>query len=788
MSKTQQIYNAVRDGITSGEYPAGGRLPRVRWWGNHYDASLSVVNHAFDLLEQDGVIERRPRSGVFVRKPETGASLPSTDGWEGVSQRMVLVCVPTTDGEVHNKLLCHLCTELSRNGYSAVVLDMRMLATPRPSPMLQRHLNHLLAQGFHSAIAVGTDYWKNPFLKEFPQERIVMCLNLDYPTVPGSAVLVDYESGFHALTCHLLERGYHRIAFAMPRPGQDGQVTRLHHYSMMRSGYENALREHGLAGQQRYLEALDGLPDEQEAVSALSLIMFAPDPPDAIMTYTDSQAEYILDAAQNLGLQVPEQLAVTSFFDTAGALRQGRRRITTARVGLAELARKTVALAIAPPENSQILFLRPEILPGLTTPRKNPVMTQDTNSQRFYIGALDIADRKLFRDPAPTRLHSPRLGTGGLFRDIFLWDTAFCTMWARYHTDRFPVEASLDNFYLCQAESGFISRQITPEGVSRWREGSTLGFAPPLLSWAEWELSPFVPGRLARVYGPLCRLHEFNWTHFRRDDGLFYSDAYGSGMDNLPRWDDRSQVTQEGGIPFRRSDIVDRGSQGDERFRAMSTQREMDFSWNRQLGWCDTTCQVAFDALNLARIARALGCKEDARRYEARHHELAELVNRLCFNPSTGIYADRLGNAPLNRKTICGFWPLLSEIATKEHAEALFAHLENPDTFGRPHGIPALAADQPEYHPEDGYANGPAWPHTNYMVIKGVQKYGRDALARKLAHRLYDAAEKLFFKTGTIWENYSPEQDEKPTSISGQDFCGWSALIPICFKREFLNP
>ena len=258
-------------------------------------------------------------------------------------------------------------------------------------------------------------------------------------------------------------------------------------------------------------------------------------------------------------------------------------------------------------------------------------------------------------------------------------------------------------------------------------------------------------------------------------------------MDNLPRWDVRSQVTKEGGLPFRRSDITDRGPEGDALFQAMREQQEMEFSWNRQLGWCDTTCEVAFDALNLSRIARAIGNEEDARRYEERHRELAELVNRLCWNPATGFYSDRLGDAPLMRKTICGFWPLLSEIATRRQAEALFEHLENPATFGRPHGIPALAADQPEYQPECGYANGPAWPHTNYMAIKGIQKYGETELARKLARRLYDTAEKLFYKTGTIWENYSPEQDEKPPAISGQDFCGWSALIPICFKREFLT-
>ena len=108
----------------------------------------------------------------------------------------------------------------------------------------------------------------------------------------------------------------------------------------------------------------------------------------------------------------------------------------------------------------------------------------------FYQAALNIAERKLFRDSEPTKLASPRLGTGGPFVDIFLWDTAFSTFWARYHADRFPVAASLDNFYRCQTSEGFISRQIRPDGVSKWAADSTIGFAPPLLAWAELELAP----------------------------------------------------------------------------------------------------------------------------------------------------------------------------------------------------------------------------------------------------------------------------------------------------------
>lgn len=405
----------------------------------------------------------------------------------------------------------------------------------------------------------------------------------------------------------------------------------------------------------------------------------------------------------------------------------------------------------------------------------------------FYQAALAIAERKLFRDSKPTLLASPRLGTGGTFVDIFLWDTAFSSLWARYHADRFPVAESLDNFYRCQTPEGFISRQIRPDGISKWSPESTLGFAPPLLAWAELELAPFLPGRLEKVFEPLLRQHRFNFAHFRRPDGLFFTDCWGSGMDNLPRWDSPEEVTRAGGIPLSREMLTATTPEADAFFQWLKNQTEMPFYWNRQLGWCDTSCQMAFNARNLAEIARRLGRTEEERELRSQHADIAAAVNELCFNETTGFYSDRLGDHPLNRRTVCGFWPLISEVATPERAERIIRTLRDPAAFGRPCGIPTLPADDPDYLPEGGYARGPAWAHTNYMVLKGLQKYGEEKLARELAGKLYHAAETLWEITGTIWENYSPEQCRRPPERSCRDFCGWSALIPITFEREFLS-
>ena len=227
----------------------------------------------------------------------------------------------------------------------------------------------------------------------------------------------------------------------------------------------------------------------------------------------------------------------------------------------------------------------------------------------FYEAALAIARRKLSRDANPQLLRSPRLGTGGDFVNIFLWDTAFSVQWAKFHADEFPVADSLDNFYALQFPDGFISRESCPDGTSRWAPECPSAFAPPLLAWAELDLyeGGFITTRLPEVFPHLLAQYEYNKAHFRRPDGLYYTDMLGCGMDDMPRWNSVSDLTPEGGIPLTRESITAPGEEREKTYRWLRGIPHGVCDWNRQIGWCETTAQSAFFALCLARIAHIIG-------------------------------------------------------------------------------------------------------------------------------------------------------------------------------------
>ncbi|MBR4163334.1 MAG: winged helix-turn-helix transcriptional regulator, partial [Solobacterium sp.] len=61
-----QLYQKVREEIVEGVYAYGTKIPSKRNMSLETGTSLITVEHAYDLLAEEGYIESRERSGYFV--------------------------------------------------------------------------------------------------------------------------------------------------------------------------------------------------------------------------------------------------------------------------------------------------------------------------------------------------------------------------------------------------------------------------------------------------------------------------------------------------------------------------------------------------------------------------------------------------------------------------------------------------------------------------------------------------------------------------------------------------
>jgi GntR family transcriptional regulator len=68
-SQFEQIADDIRDQVTSGALPPGGRLPSVRDLMVHYDVSTQTVQNALRILKAEGLVHSVAGRGVFITGP-----------------------------------------------------------------------------------------------------------------------------------------------------------------------------------------------------------------------------------------------------------------------------------------------------------------------------------------------------------------------------------------------------------------------------------------------------------------------------------------------------------------------------------------------------------------------------------------------------------------------------------------------------------------------------------------------------------------------------------------------
>ncbi len=356
-SKTQQIVEAVRQRIDSGALPPNARLENVRVLGARFQAGSSVVNNALKILESQGYIARRPRSGVFVlpqKRPDTAHSAT------------VLVSM-LTSGHVWGDLFALLNQELVAAGFLPVVISNRMLFS-KPTEAVSGMVRNLLKQNIHGAVVIGTDYWQNPILNSFDPQRSFFLWEVDYPELCGHGVLVDYEAAYYELTRHLIEQGCRRPALVIGPAAMRFGSNKLLHFWQMCAGYQRALREAGLEGNSRYLMEFE-TNDQRSVEIYLEGLRRESNPPDAILCYMDAVAIRVCRAADKLGIRVPEELAVTGFYNTPW-VNISPLGLTTVNFDLEELVHKIVALVRNPPRELHLEYIKPQLRIGASSQRK----------------------------------------------------------------------------------------------------------------------------------------------------------------------------------------------------------------------------------------------------------------------------------------------------------------------------------------------------------------------------------------------------------------------------------
>ena len=359
---------------------------------------------------------------------------------------------------------------------------------------------------------------------------------------------------------------------------------------------------------------------------------------------------------------------------------------------------------------------------------KEKPLCKDPGFEKLYYKCLSVNKVNVYspqggidcRSTTPDRLPH---------RHVWLWDSMFHAMAISSYDTRLAKESILAVLQ-CQREDGFIPHMME----SRDRiSGIT---QPQVIAWAALSVYRIDKDRdfLARCAGKIDRF--LRWFIDNRDknrNGLFewHTDYANtrcrcdeSGMDNSPRFD---------------------------------TLETLDA--------IDSSCFMANDCHALSVIYDELGEKEKSRYFLNLYRETGNLINRLLWDEETGIYCDReFGGNLTHVMTVSGFLPMFAGVCPDSRAEKLRILLTDPEKFATVFPVPSISRDNPLYGGD--MWRGCTWLNYNFMIILGLRKYGHYDLAEEIRLKTLRCVDRIFEKTGNIFEFYDAEDKTEPWKLN----------------------
>jgi len=137
---------------------------------------------------------------------------------------------------------------------------------------------------------------------------------IEYSHPELNCIEIDDVQGGLMATEHLLNKGHRQIAFIGDNEPHDFE---LHPAGMRLKGFRQAMKNAGLSVPNEHICLVENT--QSDAMRAAHELLSLPTPPTAIFAAADAQALSVLKVAREMGVKVPDQLAVIGFDDIDSA-------------------------------------------------------------------------------------------------------------------------------------------------------------------------------------------------------------------------------------------------------------------------------------------------------------------------------------------------------------------------------------------------------------------------------------------------------------------------------------
>jgi LacI family transcriptional regulator len=217
--------------------------------------------------------------------------------------RMVAVVVPDITNPFYAVLTRGLADGVDKAGYGAYVCN-----TDGLSERENTFLEDVLDRGVDGVVMASVDSADRSSTGPSAYGTPVVCVGGAFNHPQVDLVAADDEVGSHAATRHLIQRGATRIAM-IQGPSESGTARD--------DGYRRALTSAGRGCDPRLM--VRGNWTRKGGRQAMRRLMALPTRPDAVFCANDLTAIGAIDVLHELGLAIPDDIALVGFDDVDAA-------------------------------------------------------------------------------------------------------------------------------------------------------------------------------------------------------------------------------------------------------------------------------------------------------------------------------------------------------------------------------------------------------------------------------------------------------------------------------------
>lgn len=324
-----ELHAFLRAQLGSGAMKAGRAIPSENELARQFGISRMTVRKVIDGFVESGALVRHRGSGTYVT--EGGG-----EALRGATTHAVWLVMRASD-ETRGGMLNALLGALQGAGFEHTLIGtLGEDDAPRldaPAEALIRRTERLPLAVLTESMARAETEAMRPFVAA--GVPIVWLSGDDVPFGHGGHLATtDHERGAWLAAHHLVERGHTSITFLTV--AHEAPFPFFHHAWRVQKGFMRGCAEAGVLDscEQIDLEGDAGTWEEQ-----VREILSGPERPTALFADEDLKATMVVKAAAQLGIRIPDELAVVGYGNTRWA---EMFKITSVDVRVARIAEAAV--------------------------------------------------------------------------------------------------------------------------------------------------------------------------------------------------------------------------------------------------------------------------------------------------------------------------------------------------------------------------------------------------------------------------------------------------------------